>query len=594
MSQAQHDNGHTFHIPVMGTGFTVDTPLRVARYGIRSVISLVDDVLIEQVRRYHCRQSGEPYDPIDNKAEDSRARRITEYLNLLHRLVERQSQQLQTSAFVPGSEITRYYELLPEGLLKDRYRAFLAAPEGAARDRMEAELRAAARPGSIDVNIMTKLDREVFRDGHKLPPEYRDGMTALRGYANSILCSAIVFSAGLNPQLYSYVTQFDDFLPVATDTVPRKRIVLKVSDFRSALIQGRFLAKNGLWVSEFRIESGLNCGGHAFATKGEISGPILEEFKRRRVELREVMAVLYTKGLAKHGRGAPDAVPEFEVTYQGGVGTGFEHRMLMERYSLDRIGWATPFLFVPEVTCVDDEHLERLCAAGESDVYLSNASPMGVPFWNLRTSGSERDRQRRIDEGRPGSPCPKGFIRVDSEFTDVPVCRASRVYQRLKLAALDADGATVVSVRQDVLDKSCICHHLGGGALAKYGIDKGVPTAICPGMSAAAFDRVLSLEEMVNHIYDRGSSLAEGYDRMHLFAREIVLYIDNIRQQVAAHAAGVKALDPDYLEAFKVALQAGIAYCREHAEPLAGAGCAALEARLDGLEQDLQAVVMPA
>ena len=31
----------------VGTGFTIDTPLKVARYGISSVVSLVDDVLIE-------------------------------------------------------------------------------------------------------------------------------------------------------------------------------------------------------------------------------------------------------------------------------------------------------------------------------------------------------------------------------------------------------------------------------------------------------------------------------------------------------------------------------------------------------------------
>ncbi len=42
-------NMHTFSIPVMGTGFSIDTPLRVAQYGISSVISLVDDVLIEQM-----------------------------------------------------------------------------------------------------------------------------------------------------------------------------------------------------------------------------------------------------------------------------------------------------------------------------------------------------------------------------------------------------------------------------------------------------------------------------------------------------------------------------------------------------------------
>ena len=56
--------------------------------------------------------------------------------------------------------------------------------------------------------------------------------------------------------------------------------MLKVSDFHSAVVQGKFLAKRGLWVSEYRIESGLNCGGHAFATKGLLLGPILDEFQR--------------------------------------------------------------------------------------------------------------------------------------------------------------------------------------------------------------------------------------------------------------------------------------------------------------------------
>ncbi len=57
-------SGHTFHIPVMGTGFTIDTPLRVAKYGITSVISLVDDVLIEQMRKLHCRRAEEPCEEI--------------------------------------------------------------------------------------------------------------------------------------------------------------------------------------------------------------------------------------------------------------------------------------------------------------------------------------------------------------------------------------------------------------------------------------------------------------------------------------------------------------------------------------------------
>ncbi len=81
---------HTFHIPVMGTGFTIDTPLSVAKYGISSVVSLVDDALIEQIRKFHCDREGQPYEEIASRDEDPRARRITAYLNLLDRLLTRQ------------------------------------------------------------------------------------------------------------------------------------------------------------------------------------------------------------------------------------------------------------------------------------------------------------------------------------------------------------------------------------------------------------------------------------------------------------------------------------------------------------------------
>ena len=40
---------HTFHIPVMGLAYTIDSPIRVAQYGISSVIALADDDLIEKI-----------------------------------------------------------------------------------------------------------------------------------------------------------------------------------------------------------------------------------------------------------------------------------------------------------------------------------------------------------------------------------------------------------------------------------------------------------------------------------------------------------------------------------------------------------------
>jgi len=45
---------HSFHIPVMGIAYTIDTPIRVSQFGIDSVISLLDDILIEQMRKLYC------------------------------------------------------------------------------------------------------------------------------------------------------------------------------------------------------------------------------------------------------------------------------------------------------------------------------------------------------------------------------------------------------------------------------------------------------------------------------------------------------------------------------------------------------------
>ncbi len=588
------NGGHTFHIPVMGTGFSIDTPLRVARYGISSVISLVDDILIEHVRRHHCGEAGEPYEPIDDSEPDGRARRITAYLNLLHKLILRQVAALRAAPFEPGSEITRYFELLPEGPPKQRYRDMLACTDPVRRGALEAELRASTGTGSIDVNIMTKLDRLPYRDGKKLSQEFSDAMAALRGYANSVLCSSIIFSAGLNPHLYVYLTQFGDFFPDDSGAL-RKQIVLKVSDFRSAMIQGRYFAKHGLWVSEFRIESGLNCGGHAFATKGELAGPILQEFHDRREDLSEQLHMIYGKALAGRGMAPPEAPHEQRVTYQGGVASAAEHTALMEAFSLDSVGWATPFLFVPEVTCVDRTTLDRLAAAGEDDIYLGEGSPMGIPFWTLRDSPSEDARRRRIEQHAPGSGCPKGFLELNNEFTDIPICRASRAYQALKLAALgkaDLTGAQREALRQDVLAKACICHDLGGGASIKYGFDRDATSAVCPSMSAAAFAKVATLDDMIDHIYGRLNLLTDGRGP-HVFLRELALYIAHLRQQMERYAIGLVAQKSSYFAEFRDNLMGGIAYYRERALRFARDTQTHFLAELAELESELAGFSLP-
>jgi hypothetical protein len=557
-------SAHTFHIPVMGTGFTIDSPLHVARYGISSVISLVDDILIEQMRRFYSEKLGRPYEAVDKHDEDARAKRITAYLNLVHEEVADQVSTLQSSPFEPGSEITRYYDMLPDSPLTATYREMLECDDEARRMELESALRAAAVPGGIDVNIMTKLDRIPFRDGRPVEQKFSDAMAALRGFALSDISSAIVFSAGLNPHLYGYLTEFPDFFP-NPEGQSKKTVTLKVSDYRSALIQGRFLAKRGIWVSEFRIESGLNCGGHAFATKGTLMGPILEEFKSKRAELAERLHTEYNKGLFTRGRSMLDAPREMLVTVQGGIGTSAENQEMLQCYRMDGTGWATPFLLVPEATSVDDEHLNRLCASTEEDVFLSDGSPMGIPFWNLKTSSSEEARRERIAAGTPGSPCPKGFLELLAEFSDEPLCLASRSYEALKLDAIEKSDAAPEAkaiMREDVLAKSCICHDLGGGATQKHGITSRAHTAICPNINIAYFTRLASLEEMIGHIYGRLSLLAES-ERPHMFIREIGLYVDYLRKELDRFSVGIKSRKLSYYAEFKENLLHGIQYYQD-------------------------------
>ena len=553
---------HEFHIPVMGTGFTIDTPLRVARFGIDSVIQIVDDVLIEQMREVHCERNGEPYEAITDDEDDARARRITAYLNLIHVLVERQIDDLKNEKFEPGTDLTRYFEMLPDGHLRDSYDRMLATHDEDRRVALQAALVEQVVPGAIDVNIMTKLDRDTYLGKDKRPPEFSDALAGLRGFAKSDLQAAVVFSAGLNPRLFGYLAQFDDFFPDESGGL-RKRVILKVSDYRSAFVQGKYLAKRGIWVSEFRIESGLNCGGHTFPTTGQLMGPILEELRVNRAELIETLHTITNDALIAAHRPPLDNPLPLRITAQGGIGTFDEHRLLLTHYELDSTGWGTPFLLVPEVTNVDDTHRVKLAEAADDDVELSDASPFGIPFWNLRNSASDLLRKRRIAAGKPGSACPKGYLALhNTEFSEQPICTASRKYVVQKLAHLDEEGYTPeqrAMVEEDVLAKTCLCRDLAGGAELSSGINDDAATAICTGPNIVNFSRVATLKEMVDHVYGR-ISLLTNPDRPHMFIREIELYVEYVGKEFRRFTLGLSARKESYFNEVKENLRSGVEY----------------------------------
>ncbi len=564
---ADERSAHTFHIPVLGTGFSIDTPLKVAKYGISSVISLVDDVLIEQVRKYHCKKNNEPYEEITNKHSDARAKRITAYLNLVDKLVHRQVKELQASPFEKDSEITKYYEMLPDSPLKESYYEMLKTNIADKKAELQAFLRKKAIPGSIDVNIMTKLDAPKFKDGEPLPHECSDAMAALRGYGESTLKSAIIFSAGINLYLYSYMSEFKDFFCDRKDEL-KKKIILKVSDYRSAVTQGKFLAKKGLWVSEFRIESGLNCGGHAFASKGLMMGPIMAEFKKKRDDLGTKLHEIYNKALVSLNLGAIDAPHRTLFTVQGGICTSEENHMLKTQYGADATGWGTSFLLVPECVNVDDETLDRLCEAGVRDTELSKCSPVGIPYWNLKTSASEVNKQQRITDGSPGAPCPKGYITWNDEVTAKPVCTASKTYQRAKLKSLneltDLTAEQKKVIKDDVLAKACICHELGGSTTINLDIDKTIKPNVCPGPIIGYFTKPVKLDEMVDHIYGR-ISLLKNTERPHMFIEELRVYFEHLYDETERARLELSANTPKYLAEFQENLLEAIQYYRETA-----------------------------
>jgi len=339
---------------------------------------------------------------------------------------------------------------------------------------------------------------------------------------------------------------------------------LKVSDFRSAAIQAKFLAKKGVWVSEFRIESGLNCGGHAFATEGYLLGPILEEFKIKRTQLVDELfttyqGVLLQKGINLHQK------PVQSVSVQGGIGTAEEQNFLLKHYQLSATGWGSPFLLVPEVTNVDQRTLDSLTVAKEKDFYLSNSSPLGVRFNNFKNSTSDVQRIERIEKGRPGSACTKKYLCNNTEFTVEPICTASREYQHLKIKQLQSAELSIAEYEVEfnkVTEKVCLCEGLCASAYLKCDIIKpkeSKAVSICPGPNLAYFNNSYTLYDMVGHIYGKVNLLANN-NRPHVFINELNLYIDYLQAEIKDQLLNFNDKKRKQLTNFKKQLNEGITY----------------------------------
>ncbi len=559
-------NTHTFHIPVMGLAYTIDSPIRVAHYGISSVISITDDELIEKMRAFYSQKFSIPYQEITQKCYDYRAERIKHYLNLVDTIVKDKVEHFKNELAENKATLDYYISLLPnKSEVKNRLQKLI--DDGLQmKENVKKYVAEHFSIGEIDVNIMTKVDKDNFEKNQQLPVEFNDAHASLRGFANSNLNSSVVLSAGMNPRLYSYFEQFLDFYPNENGQM-KKKIILKVSDFRSAMIQGNFLAKKGLWVSEYRIESGLNCGGHAFATDGFLLGPILEEFKTKKEELIQSAHELMIKALETKNLPVPLQPLELKITAQGGVGTAEEHDFLLNYYELDSIGWGSPFLLVPEATSVDNETRNLLAKAKEDDFYLSNISPLGVPFNTVKGMSNDFWKQKRIDDNKAGSSCPKKFLALSKEYDPQGMCTASKKYQDIKLSELeqqknDLSNEVFEQQKNKIFEKSCLCVGLANSSYLENNMEvKGQQqgVVICPGPNLAYFDKVVSLADMVKHIYGNADIFSD-INRPNMFIKELKMYVDHLKNEIQSFSGEISAAKVKKWALFKTNILQGIAY----------------------------------
>ena len=386
-----------------------------------------------------------------------------------------------------------YFLMLPlDSRLRVEYDGIFAKT-GLARIAAEAALTEKMEPGEIQANIMVGLNHEEA------------AFDAVRGFAASKVAGALVLSAGVNLSVFEEIAKCKDFYRTGTRP-PKKKIILKVSDYRSALVQGRYLAKKGLEVYEYRIESGVNCGGHAFFESKKLLLDVVREFVEKRKELFETTCSMIAKFADSCDAGDNDATVLVQgilpppsparITAQGGLCAPEDIAQVLS-FGIDGVGVGTPFLLVPQATSVDKETRRLLASAKPEDVCISHASPLGIPFVNLQTSTAARICEQKIQEYfapeseksgspelKPGFPCRQHYLCQNIPGFDHPVCMASREYVMHRLAEIDA------LEKEDL--EACKMH--------PYNADVEQPQPVVHEKISQEFD---SLESSIRRKYDK-------------------------------------------------------------------------------------------
>ncbi|MDQ1167643.1 CRISPR/Cas system CMR subunit Cmr6 (Cas7 group RAMP superfamily) [Flavobacterium sp. SORGH_AS 622] len=185
----------------------------------------------------------------------------------------------------------------------------------------------------------------------------------------------------------------------------------------------------------------------------------------------------------------------------------------------------------------------------------------------MRGTSNEILKQKRIEENKAGSSCPKKFLALSKEYDPHGICTASKKYQDIKLQELEAkkDSLTIEEFEKSkikITEKSCLCVGLANASYLENDIkikgqSQGV--VICPGPNLAYFDQEVSLKDMLQHIY-QGKSILRTNDRPNLFVKELKMYVDYFRNEIETISGEVTANQLKKWNSFKTNILEGIEY----------------------------------
>ena len=125
-------------------------------------------------------------------------------------------------------------------------------------------------------------------------------------------------------------------------------------------------------------------------------------------------------------------------------------------------------MLVPEATSVDEATLEVLCKAKEEDLYMSEVSPLGVIFNNVRCNGMDLKKEAQNKAGKYGFPCTKKYLALNPVPEKQTICTASKEYQRDKIQELKDQNLNEMEFEKQlskITDKACLCNGLTASTL---------------------------------------------------------------------------------------------------------------------------------